>query len=117
MTSDDEADDARFLQVSNDDTNQFIDEMEKLLTPKNKNKTKQKVNWKYYQSVYMGTISWGHTCSGTSTWPDLYVRSQNNEEYDPDNLNSIQSSVSRYLMKENGMNILQDKDIYSPFFS
>jgi hypothetical protein len=27
MTSDDEADDARFLQVSNDDTNQFIDEM------------------------------------------------------------------------------------------
>jgi hypothetical protein len=44
MTSDDEADDARFLQVSNDDTNQFIDEMEKLLTPKNKNKTKQKVN-------------------------------------------------------------------------
>ena len=41
MTSGDEADDARFLQVSNHDTNQFIDEMKNYNTKKqNQKKTK-----------------------------------------------------------------------------
>jgi hypothetical protein len=37
----------------------------------------------------------------------MYARSQKNEEHEPDNLKSIQSSVSRYLMEKNATNILQ----------
>jgi hypothetical protein len=40
MVYGDAADDARFLPVSNDDTNPFIDEMKKTITP-TKNKTKK----------------------------------------------------------------------------
>ena len=42
----------------------------------------------------------------------LSVRSQKNEEYEPDSLKSIQSSISRYLMEKNGTNILQDKEFH-----
>jgi hypothetical protein len=42
----------------------------------------------------------------------LSVRSKKNEEYEPDSLKAIQSSVSRYLMEKNGTNILQDKEFH-----
>jgi hypothetical protein len=43
----------------------------------------------------------------------MYARSQKNEEYELNNLKSIQSSVSRYLMEKNGTNILQECIIIS----
>ena len=48
MASGDAADDVRFLQVSNDDTNQFIDEM-KINNTKKKTKTDLKILSKWLQ--------------------------------------------------------------------
>lgn len=40
----------------------------------------------------------------------LSVRSQKNEEYEPDTIKSIQTSISRYLLEKKGVNILKDKE-------
>ncbi|CAC5397455.1 unnamed protein product [Mytilus coruscus] len=74
-----EADDERFLTVSNDDTIEDISVSE--------------------LNQYLVRFF-------------LSVRSQKNEEYEPDSLKSIQSSISRYLMEKNGINILKDEEFY-----
>lgn len=41
----------------------------------------------------------------------LSVRTKLNQEYEPDSLKSIQSSISRYLNEKRNINILKDKEL------
>jgi len=111
MASGDAADDARFLQVSNDDSNQFIDEM--------KNNNTKKENKKWSDKILSEWLQGDNELSAVEDIPSadlnqylarsfLSVGSQKNKEYEPDSFKLIQLSVSIYLMEKNGTNILQD---------
>ena len=87
MASGDAADDARFLQVSNDDSNQFIDEM--------KNNNTKKENKKWSDKILSEWLQGDNELSAVEDIPSadlnqylarlfLSVRSQKKEEYEPD---------------------------------
>jgi len=62
------ADDARFLQVSNDDTNQFIDEMKNNSTKKKKIKLSETIIG-VVTGGHWAEGGWGHTSSGAQSVP------------------------------------------------
>ena len=114
MASGDAADDVRFLHVFSDETSRFIDEMKN-----NNTKMKTKSDMKILSEWLHGDNELRVVEDIPTAELDQYlarfflsVRSKKNEEYEPDSLKAIQSSVSRYLMEKNGTNILQDKEFH-----
>ena len=102
--------DTRFLQVSNDDTNQCIHEMKN-------NNTKKKT--KGYLKILSEWLHGNNELRMVEDIPAvelnpylarsfLSARSQKYKEYEPESFKLIQSSVSRYSMEKNGTNILQE---------
>ncbi|CAC5426317.1 unnamed protein product [Mytilus coruscus] len=107
-----EADDKRFLTVSNDDTSNLIEEMKNDNTKrKTKSDVKLLTEWLKENNELRAVkdISVPELNQYLARFY-LSVRSRKNEEYEPDSLKSIQSSISRHLMEKNGINILKDKE-------
>lgn len=109
-----EADDERFITVSNDDTSNFIEEMKNDNTKrKTKSDIKLLTEWLKENNELRAIedISVPELNQYLARFY-LSVRSRKNEEYEPDSLKSIQSSNNRHLMEKSGINILKDKEFH-----
>ncbi|CAC5387501.1 unnamed protein product [Mytilus coruscus] len=109
-----EADDERFLTLSNDDTCNFIEEMKNDNTKrKTKSDVKLLTEWLKENNELRAVedISVPELNQYLARFY-LSVRSRTNEEYEPDSLKSIQSSINMHLMEKNGINILKDKEFH-----
>lgn len=102
-----EADDERFMTVTNDDTSNFIEEMKNDNTKrKTKSDIKLLTEWLKENNELRAIedISVPELNQYLARFY-LSVRSRKNEEYEPDSLKSIQSSINRHLMEKSGINI------------
>ncbi|CAG2257370.1 unnamed protein product [Mytilus edulis] len=109
-----EADDERFMTVTNDDTSNFIEEMKNDNTKrKTKSDIKLLTEWLKENNELRAIedISVPELNQYLARFY-LSVRSRKNEEYEPDSLKSIQSSINRHLMEKSGINILKDKEFH-----
>ncbi|XP_071135768.1 uncharacterized protein KIAA1958-like [Mytilus edulis] len=109
-----EADDERLMTITNDDTSNFIEEMKNDNTKrKTKSDIKLLTEWLKANNELRAIedISVPELNQYLARFY-LSVRSRKNEEYEPDSLKSIQSSINRHLMEKSGINILKDKEFH-----
>ena len=107
-----EAEASRFREVTDDETYAFLEEM------KNPNTRRKTVSdCKIFTEWLASENELRPMEEIEPTVLDSYlarfflsVRNQKHEEYEPDTLKAIQSSISRYLTEKNNINILQDKE-------
>ncbi|CAC5368023.1 SAMD8 [Mytilus coruscus] len=113
LTRENMAGEDRFINVGEGDTTEFINSMKNANTIR---KTKSDIS--LFQPWLLTTQNEG--CPFLTIENDklnlylarffLSVRKKKGEEYEPDTLKSIQSSISRHLSEKSDLNILTDKD-------
>ncbi|CAC5393284.1 unnamed protein product [Mytilus coruscus] len=110
------AEEDRFINVGEGNTTEFINSMKNANTIR---KTKSDIS--LFQTWLLTTQNEARPCSTENDKLDLYlarfflsVRNKKGEEYEPDTLKSIQSSINRHLSEKSDVNILTDKDFQHP---